>query len=48
MFARDGWHYYDFTLDPEQVERQELELHEALDRLDEHVHEEMYGSSYKL
>ena len=48
MFARDGYHYYDFTLDPEQVERQELELREALDRADEYVHMEMYGSSYKL
>ena len=48
MFAKDNWHYYGFTLDPEQVERQEKELHEALDRLDEHVHEEMYGHSYKL
>ena len=48
MFARDGWHYYSFTLDPERVEEQERELREALDRLNEHVHEEMYGSSYKL
>ena len=48
MFARDGYHYYDFTLDPEKVEHQERELREALDRLNEHVHEEMYGSSYKL
>ena len=48
MFARDGWHFYDFTLDPEKVEAQEHELREALDRLNETVHEEMYGSSYKL
>lgn len=48
MFAEDGWHYYAFTLDPERVERQERELREALDDLNEHVHEEMYGSSYKL
>ena len=48
MFAKDGWHYYEFTLDPERVEEQERELHEALERLDEHVHEEMYGHSYKL
>ena len=48
MFARDGYHFYDFTLDPEKVEAQEQELREALDRLNEHVHEEMYGSSYKL
>ena len=48
MFARDGWHYYDFTLDPERVEEQERELREALDDLDEAVHMEMYGSSYKL
>ncbi len=48
MFARDGWHYYDFTLDPKKVEEQERELREALDQLNEHVHEEMYGSSYKL
>ena len=46
MFARDGWHYYAFTLDPEQVEKQERELREALDRLDETVHMEMYGHSY--
>lgn len=46
MFARDGWHFYNFTLDPEEVERQERELREALDRLDEVVHEEMYGHSY--
>ena len=48
MFAKDNWHYYAFTLDPEQVGLQERELREALDRLNEHVHEEMYGSSYKL
>ena len=48
MFARDGWHFYSFTLDPEEVERQERELHDALDRLDEAVHVEMYGHSYKL
>ena len=47
MFAKDGWHFYDFTLDPEQVERQERELHEALDDLDEAVHVEMYGHSYR-
>jgi len=46
MFARDGWHFYEFTLDPEKVEQQESELREALDRLNEHVHEEMYGHSY--
>ena len=48
MFAKDGWHFYDFTLDPEQVEKQEHELREALDRLDEHVHEELYGHSYRV
>ncbi len=48
MFARDGWHYYEFTLDPEQVEKQEQELHEALDDLDEAVHMEMYGHSYRV
>ena len=48
MFAKDGWHFYDFTLDPEQVERQELALREALDDLDEAVHVEMYGSSYRV
>ena len=48
MFAKDNWHYYDFTLDPEQVEAQEHELREALDRLDEAVHEEMYGHSYRV
>lgn len=48
MFAKDGYHYYDFTLDPEQVERQECELHDALERLDESVHEEMYGHSYRV
>ena len=46
MFAKDGWHFYEFTLDPEKVEEQERELREALDRLDEHVHMEMYGHSY--
>ena len=48
MFAKDGYHYYDFTLDPEQVERQELKLRKALDRLNETVHEEMYGHSYRV
>lgn len=48
MFARDGWHYYDFTLDPKKVEEQENELREALDRLDEAVHVEMYGHSYRV
>lgn len=48
MFARDGWHFYNFTLDPKEVERQEDELREALDRLNETVHEEMYGSSYRV
>ncbi len=48
MFARDNWHYYSFTLDPKKVEEQEHELREALDRLDESVHMEMYGHSYKL
>ena len=47
MFAKDGWHFYEFTLDPEKVEEQEHELREALDRLDETVHMEMYGHSYK-
>lgn len=47
MFAKDNWHYYEFTLDPEKVEEQERELREALDRLDEVVHEEMYGHSYR-
>ena len=47
MFARDGWHYYSFTLDPEKVEAQERELREALAELDEHVHVEMYGHSYR-
>ena len=47
MYALDGWHYYSFTLDPERVEEQERELHEALARLDESVHEELYGSSYR-
>ena len=48
MFAKDNWHYYAFTLDPKQVEAQERELREALDDLNEAVHMEMYGSSYKL
>ena len=48
MFARDGWHFYEFTLDPEKVEAQERELHDALDRLDEAVHVEMYGHSYHV
>ena len=48
MFAKDGWHFYDFTLDPEQVEKQEHELREALERLDEDVHVEMYGHSYRV
>lgn len=48
MFAKDGWHFYNFTLDPEEVERQERELHDALDRLDEAVHVEMYGHSYRV
>lgn len=48
MFAKDNWHYYNFTLDPEKVEEQERELREALDNLNEHVHEEMYGSSYHV
>ena len=47
MFAKDGWHYYEFTLDPERVEEQERELREALDDLDDHVHMEMYGHSYR-
>ena len=46
MFAKDNWHYYAFTLDPKKVEEQERELREALDALNEHVHEEMYGHSY--
>ena len=48
MFAKDGWHFYNFTLDPEQVEAQERELREALDHLDEAVHVEMYGHSYRV
>ena len=48
MFARDNWHYYAFTLDPKKVEEQERELHDALDRLDEAVHVEMYGHSYRV
>ena len=47
MYAKDGWHFYDFTLDPKRVEEQERELREALERLDEDVHVEMYGSSYR-
>ena len=47
MFAKDNWHYYAFTLDPKRVEEQEKELREALDDLDEAVHMEMYGHSYK-
>ena len=46
MYAKDNWHYYAFTLDPRKVEEQEAELREALARLDEHTHEEMYGHSY--
>ena len=48
MFAKDNWHYYAFTLDPKKVEEQERELHDALDRLDEAVHVEMYGHSYRV
>ena len=48
MFAKDNWHYYAFTLNPERVEEQEAELRGALERLDESVHEEMYGSSYRV
>ena len=48
MFAKDNWHYYAFTLDPKQVEAQERELREALDDLDEAVHVEMYGHSYRV
>ena len=47
MYASDGWHYYAFTLDPLKVEEQEKELREALERLDESVHMEMYGHSYR-
>ena len=47
MYASDGWHYYAFTLDPLKVEEQEKELREALERLDESVHVEMYGHSYR-
>ena len=47
MFAKDNWHYYSFTLNPERVEEQEKELHDGLVRADEYVHEEMYGSSYR-
>ena len=46
MYASDNWHYYAFTLDPERVAEQEREHHDALVRADEHVHVEMYGSSY--
>ena len=46
MYAKDDWHYYNFSLDPERVAEQERKLHEALVRLDESVHEEMYGHSY--
>ena len=46
MYALDGWHYYNFTLDHLKVEEQEAELREALERLDESVHMEMYGHSY--
>lgn len=46
MFAKDGWHFYSFTLDPKRVEEQEKELREALNDLNEAVHEEMYGHSY--
>lgn len=48
MFAKDGWHFYDFTLNPEQVEKQEQELREALAKADECVHMEMYGHSYRV
>ena len=48
MFAKDGWHFYNFTLDPEKVEEQERELRDALDRLDEAVHVEMYGHRYRV
>ena len=47
MYAHDDWHFYSFPLDPKKVEEQEAELHEALARLDESVHEEMYGHSYR-
>ena len=47
MFAKDNWHYYAFTLNPERVEEQEAELRGALERLDERTHEEMYGHSYR-
>ena len=47
MYARDGWHYYAFTLDPHKVEEQERELREALVSADEYVHREMYGHSYR-
>ena len=48
MFAKDNWHSYAFTLDHKRVAEQERELHESLERLDESVHVEMYGHSYKL
>ena len=47
MYATDGWHCYEFTLDPKRVAEQERELHEDLVRADEYVHEEMYGHSYR-
>lgn len=48
MYAKDNWHYYAFTLNPERVEEQEAELREALVRADESVHVEMYGHSYRV
>ena len=47
MYAKDNWHFYAFTLDPKRVEEQEAELHEALERLNERTHEELYGHSYR-
>ena len=47
MYAHDDWHFYSFTLDPKMVEEQEHELHESLVRLDNSVHEEMYGHGYR-
>ena len=47
MYAKDNWHYYAFTLNPERVEEQEAELRGALERLDESVHVELYGHSYR-
>ena len=47
MFAKDNWHFYAFTLDSKRVEEQECELREALERLNESVHVEMYGHSYR-